>query len=336
MYSVRTVTDLEECRRIWEAVIPPDTISDLWDVRFAFHRRYHRPLSFVTVERRSDIVGLLPLSYLAECDCYGYFPGETWHGKTWLEQNRLIASGTDVLQAMFRHLDESGKKYHLRYLLPSRTVSTGEPAVDEVGYLFYPPRFDYDMENYFKLFSHKSAKRIMREVEAFNGRDLTMRFDRMSDFDILVRMNLDRYGDDSYFADPRFAGGFSDLTRFLRERGWLKVTTVLIGGEVAAVDVGCIYRESYTLLAGGTNANFPGIAKYINLFHMRRACEKHYQAVDFLCGDFSWKPMFHLAPRPLYLYSNIPEPAAATVPARAVHPAIPVEAPISVGRSAHA
>jgi hypothetical protein len=26
--------------------------------------------------------------------------------------------------------------------------------------------------------------------------------------------------------------------------------------------------------------------------------------VDFLCGDFSWKALFHLAPRPLYRLSS--------------------------------
>jgi len=30
-----------------------------------------------------------------------------------------------------------------------------------------------------------------------------------------------------------------------------------------------------------------------------------YKEVDFLCGDFSWKKLFHLTPRPLYEASNI-------------------------------
>jgi len=75
---------------------------------------------------------------------------------------------------------------------------------------------------------------------------------------------------------------------FLRGRGWLRMTTVTIDGEVATVDLGCIYRGAHTLLAGSTHEHFPGVAKLINIHHMRRACRERLRLVDFLCGDFSW------------------------------------------------
>jgi hypothetical protein len=34
---------------------------------------------------------------------------------------------------------------------------------------------------------------------------------------------------------------------------------------------------------------------------MTWACEQKLDRVDFLCGDFNWKAMFHLSPVPLYL-----------------------------------
>ena len=68
----------------------------------------------------------------------------------------------------------------------------------------------------------------------------------------------------------------------------------------------CLYRGTYTVLAGGTAAAFPGVAKLINFHHLERACRERFQLVDFLCGDFTWKIMFHLTPRPLYLLSNLP------------------------------
>ena len=37
---------------------------------------------------------------------------------------------------------------------------------------------------------------------------------------------------------------------------------------------------------------------------MKRACREQLTEADFLCGDFSWKKLFHLTPRPLYLLSN--------------------------------
>jgi hypothetical protein len=76
------------------------------------------------------------------------------------------------------------------------------------------------------------------------------------------------------------------------------------------VDMGCVYQGVYTLLAGGTNSRYLGVAKLINFHHMQRACEEKLKRVDFLCGDFNWKKLFHLTPRPLYLMTNIVAKAA--------------------------
>ena len=51
-------------------------------------------------------------------------------------------------------------------------------------------------------------------------------------------------------------------------------------------------------------ADFPSVAKLINLHHMQRACRERLNLIDFLCGDFSWKKKFHLTENPLYLLSN--------------------------------
>jgi CelD/BcsL family acetyltransferase involved in cellulose biosynthesis len=132
----------------------------------------------------------------------------------------------------------------------------------------------------------------------------------MRDFDIMVELNMERFGSHSYFYDRRFLESFRALARMFQEKGWLRFTTVLIKDEPAAVDMGCVYQGVYTLLAGGTNSRYLGVAKLINFHHMQRACEERLKRVDFLCGDFNWKKLFHLTPRPLYLMTNIVVKAA--------------------------
>jgi len=337
MDNVRVVTDLEECRRVWLQLVPEDHVSDLWEFRACFQRHYQRPARFIVAEEKGRICGLLPLSWIEEAGYFGYFPGEVWHGKTWLEQNRVIARDAAVFKRLLNLADGNGNgsrtSYYLRYLLPAGTLPAESQTLDEIGYLFNPPDFNFDMENYFQLFSHKSAKRIKREVAAFEERGMDVRLDNMADFDLLVRLSLGRYDRHSYFNDARFTEGFRDVMRFLADRGWLRLTAILIEGEPAAVDMGCVYHGVYTLLGGGTSDRFPGIAKLINLYHMRRACNERLSQVDFLCGDFSWKTMFHLTPRPLYLLSNMdqaPVPDAATA-----LPQSAAAAPIVIARGAN-
>ena len=304
MPRFRVVTDLEECREVWEQVMPREFISDLWEVRACFQKYFRRLPHFIVAEEDGDIRGLLPLSWIEESGSYGYFPGETWEGKTWLEQNRIPARGNGLRQAL---LDRCPGPYHLRYLLPPDAGSENGGALDEIGYLFTPPRYEYDMENYFGEFSRKSRKRLRRDLDAFEERGVRYRFDEPADFEHLVKLNVDRFGDGSYFADHRFTESFRSLMNLLHERGWMRITTVLIKGEIAAVDLGCIYNGAYTLLGGGTHGDFAGVAKLINTHHMRWACEQKLKLVDFLCGDFAWKKIFHLSPRPLYILSSTAE-----------------------------
>jgi hypothetical protein len=53
---------------------------------------------------------------------------------------------------------------------------------------------------------------------------------------------------------------------------------------------------------GGTHPGFPGIAKVMNMQHIEFACQHRVSKVDFLCGDFCWKKLWHLDPQPLYNY----------------------------------
>jgi hypothetical protein len=302
MPRIRIISDLEACRQIWQQVMPAESIADLWEVRDCFQRYFkHRP-NFIVAEDSRGICGLLPLSWIEESQCYGYFPGEIWHGKTWLEKNRIYACGETPLSDLLAHLSSP---YYLRYLLPHAGRGDGEMAIDEIGYLFVPPHYDFEIQNYFREFSRKSIKQILREVAAIEELGVSYRYDEIADFDLMIEMNISRFGADSYFYDSRFKEGFKSLANYLNEKGWLRFTTVLINGEPAAVDMGCLYRNVYTVMAGGTSSRFRGVAKLINLHHMQWACQQRLQQVDFLCGDFHWKKQFHLTPRPLFLFSNL-------------------------------
>lgn len=297
MSTIRVCEDIADCTSVWGRLVPQTGLFDLWDVRACFQRHFrHRPY-FLVAEGPNGPRGLLPLSYLDESESYGYFPGETWSGKTWLEQNRLYGDSAEICQEL---LDNCPPETHLRYLVPETLQTFPDTDLDEVGYLFYPARYGFEMENYWQEFSGKGRKKLQREIDEISAPGLSVRENCFDDVQILLEMNLRAFGERSYFLDERFRGGFGSLMAMLHERGWLRITTVLLGGEVAAVDVGGVYNNAYTVLAGGTDGRFQGVAKVINLQHLAWACRQRLESVDFLCGSFGWKDRFHLTPRPLY------------------------------------
>lgn len=307
--KIKAYENPEICRELWENHLPVAGIFDLWQVRSCFHQNFSRPMKFITAEENGSLKGLMPLSWNEEDDTYVCFPGETWHGKTWLEQNRLFADSHQTLEAM---ISEAAGNMNLRYLnwnpLMDEMAAVRE---DEIGYLFFPGMFDYSMDAFLLCFSGKHRKKMRAELKKLESRQVTYRINELRDIDHLFRLNLESFYDHSYFKDPRFYGSFEHLAAFLKKMGMLRITTLLIGGRVAAVDMGAVFKNTYTLLAGGTDPEFQGVAKMINLHHLEWACRNRFDMVDFLCGEFNWKDRFHLTPRPLFSLSvnraSVPE-----------------------------
>jgi len=305
MFHIQICQDTEECASIWERVWPKSCLFDLWQVRNCFASSYKREPYFIIIEEGNRVEGLLAMSWIDELRYFAHFPGETWKGKTWLEQNRIIASSTEIFSELVNSIPGPA---HLRYLVAdSISVNNMSLAVDEMGYLFYPGDYGYSFEKYMQEFSGKSRKKLARELAVMEDMGVAYRYDLIDDIWKLFRINLEFFGESSYFFEPSFLDSFEKLAVWLHQKNMLKITTLLVKGVVAAIDIGAIWKNTYTLLAGATNPEFPGVAKMINFHHIKWSCRERLDAVDFLCGDFSWKNRFHLFARPLFELSIQPE-----------------------------
>ena len=311
MVRIRICDEPEACGELWQKLWPQTCFFDLWPVRLIFAESFSRSPYFLVAEQQDRPVGMLALCLLEEQRQFAYYPGEVWQNKTWIEQNRIPAREQWMRDALLESIPASA---HLRYLTPeSAPVSHASSfVVDEENFRFFPRLHGYSFDRYMQEFSHKSRKNLSREQARLEISGITYRYDNFADIQHLLDLNLAAYGENSYFADARFLQAFVRLFAWLSEKNMLRVTTLLIGGEVAAVDAGAVWNGQYTVLAGGTNGEFPGVAKIINFHHIAWACAENLEIVDFLCGDFGWKKRFHLQPCPLYkLHVNREDHAAA-------------------------
>ena len=291
------VTDLEDCKRLWDVLVRPVNVSDLWEFRMCFHPHFRRSPCFMVLEDGEGIAGMLPLCRIDEIDGFGSFPGETWRHKTWLERNPVYVRSPEVLPELLMSCPEGTR---LRYLdLPGSALCDGI-EVDEIGYVLYPSRLDFDLDRYHMRFSTKRLKSIRKSIEAFTGQDCSWHINRLEDFDRMVELNVEFFSEGSYLYDHRFRESFRNVTGFLHRRGMLRMVSLEIRGETVAVDVGALFRGGYTIFLGATHQGFPGVAKVMNMHHLRFAFHHGISKVDFLCGDFHWKKLWHLDPEPLY------------------------------------
>ena len=298
MPNILICQDIEEGRHIWESCWPQIHLFDIWEVRYCFQKAFSRPPYFLVAENQGEIQGCLALSWNEETGYYGHFPGETWQDKTWLEQNRIIAANSNVLRSLMGEMPENT---HVRYLTrESLLLNDRSREIDETGYLFFPEQYNFSFQSYLNGFSGKSRKKLLQDIKQLEGFGSVYRHNCWSDVDAMFQMNLDAFGNASFFSDPRFLMSFDNLISYLYDNKMLRITTILLGGKIAAVDIGGLFNNTYTVLAGGTHPEFKGVAKMINFHHLQWACHKRLDMVDFLCGDFGWKERFHLTPNPLF------------------------------------
>ncbi len=298
MVAIDIITDVKQGEQYWRRFWPKRQIFDLWPVRACFHHQFKQAPYFIVAHDRGIFQGMLALSRIDESKCYGHFPGELWQGRTWLEQNRIIASVPYVAEALLDHIPGPED---IRYLSQPIVPMEGSWIHDdETGYMFYPAHYGYSVDTFMGCFSGKRRKNLRRELDCLRAQGVEYRYNRLSDIDLLFNLNLENFGEQSYFRDPRFLNAFENLAIWLHANDLLRLTTVIIGGQVAAVDMGAVFNSIYTIMAGAVHPEFPGIAKLINLHHIELSCRWKVSETDFLCGDFNWKERFHLSPRLLY------------------------------------
>lgn len=293
--------DLEEAARLWKRLWPENDVFASWQVRRCFDESYNRPLHLLIAEKGGRDCGFIALSHIEEEDYFGAFPGETWNGDTWIEQNIIPSDSDETARALWERVPENTI---LRYVTSSSSSAVGSSEVDETGYVFCPFEYGYSYEQYMMAFSGKSRKRLGREIDSIGDIEISEGPGVPCDIEWMIRVNIEGFGKESYFSDPRFCTGFERMISLLSSSGKLRVTTAKVGGKRAAVDIGAVYGSRYTILAGAASNEFPGIAKAINFHHMRVSCLEKFSQTDFLCGDFGWKERFHLTARPLYVVNR--------------------------------
>ncbi len=293
------ITDLEACKKLWNRLIPSKNLFDLWEFRLCFQRHFRHKPHFILLEDRKGIAGMVPLSHVEDLDMFVFFPGETWKGKTWIERTPIYVRDQSLLAALPSFCPE---RTYLRYMEVPEEAYSPDLEIDEIGYVLYPPDINFDLNVYSKRFSNKKFKAIMKVIKSFSGAESAFHLNRLDDLDVLINMSLEHFGSASYLYDRRFRDGFRELIYSLHDKGWLRMMSLEIDGKTAAVDTGALFGGAYTVFLGGTHPDFLGVAKVMNMHHIEFACQQGLQKVDFLCGDFHWKKLWHLDPEPLYKF----------------------------------
>ncbi len=299
-YKLEVVTDIKQCEKVWKTVSTNKKISEMWEFKLCFHKSFDHSPYFIVQKKGDEIVGLLPLSFDKIKNCFRFFPGD----EEWIEKNPIFFKNRNTLKKLIASVPQNT----ILTCIEENPIYNRYFNEEYCTYSLMPPKMDYDINNYFKLFNKKHLKNIMRDIKRLEEQKIEVSMETRNKrlYKKMIEWNLKAFGEKSYFYDGKFNKAFWELFDFFKKKDILYMVSIKIDGELAAVDFGCVYNNVLTVLVGGVNPRYRdlGVAKFINFEHIKYGFNNKLDRIEFLGFDFNWKEHWHLMKEKMFKFCN--------------------------------
>lgn len=291
---IKCVHDLKECQKIWEELSPKKTIYDEWKFRSAFNKYTNYQLYFYIGLIKNQIIGLLPLQYNSNKKSLEFFGGP------YMDINQIFIEEKNYqyIPQFYKSLDKPAK-----FPLTQKDPYTQGLPQDNFNYSFNLASY-HSLEDFFKnLFSKKRQKNFKRENKIIEQNKITIIPNQYEDLDVLIDLNIQKFGKESSFSDSDYPEIFHNLLKFPWQ--WI-IMTFLINNQKQAVTLALLYKGIYYYLATGVAPEILNLRSYTTTKNIEKAISLKAETFDLGSDDCGWKERWHAEKNiPQYLFSNI-------------------------------
>lgn len=283
---IRTVTDRDECRRLWHAVSPHRRAWDEWDLMNAFHDDETYRFRFLVRDDDGRIGGLIPLVHDTSDGSHELFGGcypdarELWVSPQrfdeWFE---ALPDNTVFFDLAGAQVDEI-LGHHPRL----------EPNFAERDQRFFlqPERFDFDFYNHIATFSSEKRKGFLYDLRKVKERNLELRWSDDEECDLFIALCNRNFGEDSDYAMESGQAELRRVLRALREKGWLRTLLISVDGEKQAVSMSAHYQDHLIALYSASNNDIKNLGKLCNVETIQEGCRLRVAEINYMTG-MGWK-----------------------------------------------
>ncbi len=296
-YDIRIISDLNECRRIWDMLSPKETIYDVWEFRNCFYKYLNYRLFFYTVYLQNVPVGLLPLQLNPETGLLEFFGDH----KGWMDQNKIFTT-TDNKEALVALLLQN-------ITMPAQLDSlTGHEKIIEqlpiTDYTHLLPLSTYSTTTEYtddRLHGSKK-KQIKNIIKTYEDIKLEKRYNVSTDIEHLFELNIQHFGNESSFVWPHRKEIFRDFLQLHCCKS--NLTTLLYQDKIIGVCLSLQYRDSYIGINMGVDTNIlPDILSYLLLIDIQNAISCGAKQYDARGGNQQGKARWHFDQIPQHSFT---------------------------------
>jgi hypothetical protein len=303
---IRTETDIEKCRELWEAFSPRKDAWDDWDLMFAFHDQDRHRFNFLVHQAdggRAD--GLVPLVCDTTHDRYTLMGGSYPDGRVlWLQYQDF--------PEFFEQFPERTvvfdlKQSWLNALLTQYPQFEANCAEQDLRYYLVPAEFEFDFYKHLDTFSNDKKQKFLYDLRNIRKREPTLHWSHANEADLFIRLVNRNFGAESDYADEENANELRRVIGELQRSGRLKTLTIEIEGSLQAVSLSLLHGNKMVVLYASSNNDYNNLGKLLNVETIQEGCRLRVDEVSYMTG-MQWKANWKMKGEPCITLRKPPAP----------------------------
>lgn len=276
---MQIVTDLEECKSLWNKYSPKKTIWDDAEIIFGLLDETKK-INFLLFDH-----GLIPLWYDIPYKTYYFFGGDYPEArKLWFDKTKL-------------------KEVYDSIPVPVKLIDIKKTEFDNIAdfggfetvldYRYYLNISNFNsLEDHFASFSKKHKKNIKYDLKKLEEQKYRLEWRKDVDFDLFAKYSVERFGEESDMFDKEYQ---KEMKLFLKAvKPYLMCVYIFKEDEVIGLEFCAKYNETFHVINGGYNRDHKNIGKLLISECINKAIELNLKEVDFMIGDTGWKELWNL------------------------------------------
>jgi hypothetical protein len=303
---IRTVTDIEECKALWNRFSPHRDAWDDWDLMYAFHDEERHRLNFLVHENQgAEPDGLVPLVYDTSQKRFTLMAGSYPDGRIlWLRYDDFPEFFEQIPEpTVFFDLKERWVS-ELLQACPGFEANFSEP---ELRYFLVPAEFGFDFLNHIETFPAEKRQKFLYDLRNIGRREPKLHWGDENEADLFIDLVNRNFGTESDYAIEENAIEVRRVIDELKRSGRLKTLTIEVDGSKQAVSLSLLHGNKMVALYAASNNDYNNLGKLLNVETIQEACRLQVDEISYMTG-MQWKANWKMKSEPCLTFRKPPAP----------------------------
>jgi len=307
---IRTETDAQACKKLWEMFSPKQDAWDDWDLMFAFHDEEKHRFNFL-VHQAGDGPpdGLIPLVHDTSENRYMLMGGSYPDGRIlWLQY--------EDFPEFFEHFPDRTVLFELRLdwvtgLLKRCPQFETNFAEQDTRYHLAPPEFEFDFYKHIDTFSAEKKQKFLYDLRKIRKSEPALHWSEDNEADLFIELVNRNFGAESDYASEENAKELRRVIDELQRSGRLRTLAIEIDGVKQAVSMSLRHGNKMVALYAASNNDYNNLGKLLNFETIQEACRLRVDEISYMTG-MQWKAQWQMKSEPCITMRKPPGPWAET------------------------